>query len=279
MTLKFPAFHPISPKMKIIILSLFMMTQIQAQDCVNCTPPVFDPAPEWPIEYITVKKVDYPRNEKASFCQRPPEIVDTIVLHHTETPSTKNALYINDLHLNRGTAADPWYMVAYSYLVNAPYPKESVPQSLVSEGRPIDIVGAHAGSNSFVTMDEEQSKAYTDGKITCGKEGSVFKVDPSIVRGNTIKANVTTIGLVVIGNYAPVSRQNPGGYSPRNPRYPTKDTQDMIARLSCQLQKKYPRMKNIRWHSNYNSTDCPGSIKNYVGQIVARAEELGCKFN
>jgi N-acetylmuramoyl-L-alanine amidase len=265
--------------MKLLFFTLLLSLRVLAQDCENCAGPVPVPEPEWPIQYIDVKKVDYQRNKKAEFCSRPPEIVDTIVLHHTETPSTKTAIYVNDLHLNRESGGDPWYMVAYSYLVNAPYPGASVPDPIVTEGRPMDLVGAHAGSNIFVPMDEEQTKAFADGKIVCGKEGQPFKVDPTMVKGTTIKANVTTIGLVVIGNYAPIARDNPGGYSPRNPRYPTEKTQDMIARLSCQLQKKYPRMKSIRWHSYYHSTSCPGTIKNYIGQIKAKAKELGCEFN
>ena len=243
-------------------------------DCFFCPPFISNnnyrpQVPEWPIEYVKIEKVDFERNSQtASFCKRPEDMVDTIVLHHSETPNTDSPERINDLHLNRGTAADPWYMIAYSYVINAPYSGASSPRARVTEGRPLDLVGAHAGSNMW-----------KDGKITCGKENGEFKVDPTMEKNGQIKANVSTIGLVVIGNYSPFSKTNPNGYSKKKPRYPTLATQDMIARTSCQLQKKYPRMKNIKWHSYYHSTSCPGTIKDYIGRIKTLARKYGCEFN
>jgi len=269
-------------KNSMLFLALLLPTLGLAQDCYNCMPSVtygFQ-VPEWPIEYTKIEKVTYERNPKASFCKRPVDIVDTIVLHHSETPSTDTPERINEFHLARGTKDDPWYMIAYSYAINAPYNGGSVPRARVTEGRPLDIVGAHAGSNVFVPMDAEQKKMWDEGKVKCGKEGDdEFKVDPTIVKNGKIKANVTTIGLVVIGNYSPFSKSNPNGYSKKNPRYPTKQTQDMIARMSCQLQKKHPRMKNIKWHNYYHATSCPGTIKDYIGQIKALARKYGCEFN
>lgn len=234
--------------------------------------------PEWPVELIDIAKVDYTRNTKASFCMRPTEMVDTVVIHHSETSSTATAQYINELHLARGTANDPWYMIAYTYVINAPYAGAKVPTPLVTEGRPLEIVGAHAGTNVFIPMDEEQQKIWADKKILCGKENEVPKFDETMVKDGKIKANVTTIGIVINGNYAPVSRTNPGGYSKKAPRYPTAKTQDMIARISCQLQKKYPRMKNMKWHNYYHDTSCPGTIKSYIGQIKTMAKGYGCDF-
>jgi hypothetical protein len=252
-----------------------------AKDCYNCVP-LFNYAPdvpEWPIEYSKIEKVDYERNPKASFCKRPVEIVDTIVLHHSETPSTDTPERINEFHLERGTPDDPWYMIAYTYVINSPYAGGSVPRARVTEGRPLDIVGAHAGSSVFIPMNADQKKMWDDGKVICGKENGDFKVDSTMVQNGKIKANITTIGLVVIGNYSPFSKTNPNGYPKKKPRYPTKQTQDMIARMSCQLQKKYPAMKNIKWHNYYHSTSCPGTIKDYIGQIKALARNYGCEFN
>ena len=272
----------------LMILAMLSWTTVSwgfSTDCFFCLPWKQESAkpltlPEWPIEYVKIEKVDYERNSQtASFCKRPEDMVDTIVLHHSETPSTDSPERINDLHLNRGTPADPWYMIAYSYVVNSPYAGSLTPRARVTEGRPLDLVGAHAGSNIFVPMDEDQKKMWKDGKITCGKEGGEFKVDPTMEKNGTIKANVSTIGLVVIGNYSPFSKTNPNGYSKKNPRYPTLQTQDMIARTSCQLQKKYPRMKSIKWHSYYHSTSCPGTIKDYIGKIKTLAKKYGCEFN
>jgi hypothetical protein len=268
-------------KNAMLLLVLLLPSFGQAQDCYNCMPSLnYGPeVPEWPIEYSKIEKVNYQRNTKASFCKRPVEIVDTIVLHHSETPSTDSPERINEFHLARGTKEDPWYMIAYSYVINTPYAGASTPRARVTEGRPLDIVGAHAGSNVFVPMDAEQKKMFDDGKVTCGKEDGDFKPDPTLIQNGKIKANVTTIGLVVFGNYSPFSKSYPNGYSKKNPRYPTKQTQDMIARMSCQLQKKYPRMKNIKWHNFYHSTSCPGTIKDYIGQIKALARKYGCEFN
>jgi hypothetical protein len=239
----------------------------------------YDQNPEWPLELIDISKIPYERNTKASFCMRPPEMVDTIVVHHSETSSTATAQYINELHLARGTAADPWYMIAYTYVINSPYSGGKIPTPLLTEGRPLEIVGAHAGTNVFIPMDAEQTQMWNDKKILCGKENEIPKYDPTIVKDGKIKANVTTIGIVVNGNYSPVSRTNPGGYSKKAPRYPTNKTQDMIARISCQLQKKYPRMKYIKWHNYYHDTSCPGTIKSYIGQIKTMAKGYGCDFN
>lgn len=227
---------------------------------------------------MDIKKVEYERNPKATFCKRPVEMVDTIVLHHSETPNTDTPERINQYHLARGTKDDPWYMIAYSYVINSPYSGSSVPAQKVSEGRPMDIVGAHAGSNAFVPMDEDQQKMWDEGQITCGKENGVFKVDPTFVKDGKIKANVTTLGLVINGNYAPFSKTNPNGYNPKNPRYPTQSTQDLIAKTSCQLQKRYPKIKYIKWHNMYNATTCPGNIKNYVPRIIELARKYGCEF-
>ena len=253
-----------------------------AQDCFYCFPSFSWARPEvpmWPIEYINIEKVEYERNEKATFCKRPEDMVDTIVIHHSETPNTDTPKRLNDYHLARGSANDPWLMIGYSFVINSPYAGGKVPAAKVSEGRPLDIVGAHAGSNVFMPMDDEQKKYWDEGKIICGNDRIGFKKDPTLIKNGKIKANVTTIGLVVTGNYAPFSKTNPNGYSKNNPRYPTKATQDMIARTSCQLQKKHPRMKNIKWHNFYHATTCPGTIKSYIGQIKELARKYGCEFN
>lgn len=266
----------------LLLLILASAFPVFAQDCVNCPvnpiPYTELNLPQWPLELIDIQKVDYPRNSKASFCKRAPEMVDTIVIHHTAGFETRTPLNINRDHLNQGSAADPWYMAAYSYFVNSSYPGRSNVVPRVTEGRPLDIVGAHAGSNVFVPMDAEQTKMFDSGAVTCGRENEPFSVNASLVQNGQIKANVTTIGVAVIGNYAKFSRQNPSGYSARNPRYPTQQTLNMLGRLACQLQKKYPRMKEIKWHSYYHPTECPGTIKSYIGSIKTIARSFGCEF-
>lgn len=256
-----------------------------AQDCPQCNS-YLDfwhwitgrPLPEWPIELIKVEKVEYERNENASYCVRPEEMVDTVVIHHSETPTTTTAIEINRMHLNRGTAKDPWYMIGYSYVINSPYQGQDRPTPKITEGRPMNIVGAHAGSSAYVPMDDEQKRLWESGAVKCGSPGQEFRPDPSLIKNGKIKANVTTIGVVVNGNYAPFSQYNPNGYSRNNPRRPTQKTLEMAAKLSCQLQKKWPRIKKISWHSNYKQTTCPGDLKDYIGQIKTIARGLGCEF-
>lgn len=268
-------------KLWILALTLLSAQHSLASDCIHCQTDsgFLNTQTSWPIEYIEVERVDYKRNSHASFCTRPVEIIDTIVLHHSETPSTATAERINDYHLSRGTPTDPWYMIGYSYVINSAYPGQSLPKLKVSEGRPIEIIGAHAGSNAFIPMSAEQQKIWDEKKVKCGKEGEEGIFDPSMVKNGKIKANVTTIGLVVIGNYAPFSKTNPNGYSRKNPRYPTKQTLDSVARTACQLQKKYPRIKNLKWHNYYHSTSCPGNLKSFIGQIKTLTRKYGCEFN
>jgi hypothetical protein len=236
-------------------------------------------------DLIDVQKISYIRNQKASFCTRPVEMVDTIVIHHSETPSNSTPQDINQFHLNRSSGDDLWYMIAYSFVINSPYEGESIPIARASEGRPFEIVGAHAGSNIFIPMDTVQKDLWDRKKILCGI-GKTKKYNPSLVQNKKIKANVTTIGMVIIGNYAPYfiedKPRNLSGYMlgiNGETRNPTPDTLDIVARLSCQLQKKYPRIKTLAYHSQYHSTSCPGTFNEHMAQIQQKAKEYGCDFN
>lgn len=219
-------------------------------------------------------------NPKASYCKRSMDIVDTIVFHHSETPSTSTVEEINEFHLNRGTAADPWYMIAYHYVIHAPYKGDKKPERKIFQGRPIDLVGAHAGSDAFEPVDATRRKFLEENPTSCGKDGGEFSPNQEmIIDGKKTKTNNTSIGVVIMGNYSPFSRTNPNGYSRNNVRNPTAETIDQAARLSCQLQKKFPNMTRIRWHNFYKSTSCPGNIKNYIQAIRDKAGSYGCKFN
>lgn len=263
-----------------VLLVLLALNTAQASDCPICTVNTTQPLIEDPMPpLIESEKFNYERNPKASFCKRPTEIIDTIVLHHSETPNTSTPEYINEIHLRNGKPKDPWYMIGYSYVINSPYAGGKTPRARVTDGRPMDLVGAHAGKDAFVTMTEDQKKLVEAGSILCGYEGQDLKPSMDVVSNGKIKANVTTIGLVVVGNYAPYSRLNLQGYTKKNPHIPSKNTLDMIARTSCQLQKKYPTIKFIKWHSFYHSTSCPGDLKNYIGQIKTLTRTYGCEFN
>jgi hypothetical protein len=237
---------------------------------------------------IEINSVSYLRNTKASFCSRPTDMIDTIVLHHSESRNTDTPEDINRYHLSNGSAADPWYMIAYSLVIMAPYQNETTPLLKAFYGRPLNIVGAHAGSGIFVPMDAVQKNLWAQKQILCGKEYQM-EYDKTLVKNGKIKANVTTIGLVINGNYAPFSGpklrngkpnryQNPNGFLPA--KEPTFQLIDSIARLSCQMQKEYPRIKTLAYHDQYHQTSCPGSIQEieHLKAIKDKAKEYGCEF-
>lgn len=238
---------------------------------------------------IEINPVSYIRNKKATFCTRPTDMIDTIVLHHSESRNTDTPEDINRYHLSNGSAADPWYMIAYSFVIMAPYKGESTPLLKAFYGRPLNIVGAHAGSGVFVAMDSVQKSLWNQKKILCGRENEIPKFDKTLVKSGKIKANVTTIGLVVNGNYAPFSGpklkngkpnkyQNPNGFLPA--KKPTLELIDSMARLACQMQKEYPRIKTLSYHDQYHPTSCPGTLQEieHLKAIQEKAKEYGCAF-
>jgi hypothetical protein len=271
-------------------IALFLCELAVSQDCVNCPPKpwwlsIFNSSnlPDVPVTppLIEIEKPELERDPKASYCRRNEDVVDTIVLHHSETGPLATVQNINKIHLNRGTAADPWLMIAYHYSVNSPYPGSSSPKTKVSQGRPFDLSGSHAGTNVYKPAPKETIDLMKkNGAMKCGlKEGPLSEADDKFNSVGEVKANYNTVAIVVIGNYARKSSSNPGGFSATNPRYPTKDTISTIAKLSCQIQREHPRVTNIKWHSYYKPTTCPGLIKDRIAQIKLEAEKYGCKFN
>lgn len=238
---------------------------------------------------ITIEPVTYKVREDATYCIRPIEMIDTIVFHHSETRNTDTAQDINAYHLLRGSPTDPWYMIAYSFAINAPYIGQKTPKAKVSFGRPLKIVGAHAGSNVFIPMTEEQQRIWDSGKIKCGRTNN-WVYDPSLVKDGKIKANVTTIGVVIIGNYAKFSGKyikkgrktvlnptpNLNGFLPA--KEPSDEVLDQFARLACQMQRENPTIKKFAYHGQYHSTSCPGTIDKHMTAIQLKAKEYGCDF-
>lgn len=284
--------------MKIALISLLITLSIlthaqEVSEEVKCNPPKIetlnkDAIPEVPGVTTPLINIETPvleRNPKASYCKRSTDLIDTLVFHHSESPPTETIQQINAFHLTRGTADDPWYMIAYHYAITAPYPGQKNPKAKVEKGRPDDLIGAHAGSDAYITPSAETKTLMEKNIPQCGKDGGVFKpfgseapFDPLFRTDGKTKANNTTIAVVVIGNYSPFSRTNPNGYPRGKIRYPTEDTLLMSAKLACQLQKQYPRMKTIKWHNFYKSTSCPGTVKQKIGRIVELAKGLGCEF-
>lgn len=277
--------------MKKVLLLLMMATAIpvSAKDCVQCvTAPswltIFNPfslpnVPE-PEPLIEIRTPTLSRDAGASYCRRNEEVVDTIVFHHTQTSSTSTVQNINTMHLDRGSAADPWLMIGYHYTINSPYSGGTIPTPVVNQGRPFNLAGSHAGTNAYRAADAETRRLMEeDGAIRCGTAtGPLAEADDKF-RNGLVKANYNTVAIAVIGNYAKRTSENPSGWRPNNPRYPSAGTIEMAGKLACELQRKHPRLKTIKWHSFYNSTDCPGLLKDRIPQIKAVAARFGCTFN
>lgn len=224
-----------------------------------------------PLDFVKIFYQDYERNADVEFCRRPIEMVDTIVLHHSATTPARDPSYLNGMHLDEG-----YHMIGYSFVISSPYPGHDHPVSRITAGRPLEFVGSHAGSDVYLPMTPAQKKMWDDKKVRCGKIGTEFSVNSRYEKNGKILANVSTIGVVVVGNYAPATITNINGYVLN--RQPTQQTLMSIAKLSCQLQKKHPTIKKLSWHGSYRKTLCPGDLKKYMSQIKNLTKSLGCAF-
>lgn len=229
---------------------------------------------------IPVEVVAYQKNESASWCRLNPRVYDTIVFHHTQTTSSTTPQQINELHLNRGTPEEPWLMIGYHFVINSSYGRGPLMTLRVTLGRELSMAGSHAGTNAYTRVSPLTQEALDkDDSVLCGPKNGPLEIpkDKFNVTGEA-KANYHTIAVAVIGNYVVRSRDNPGGYPPGTPRFPTGDTLDASARLACQLQKEFPRLKKLSYHSFYRATSCPGLIEQRLKDIIQRAKGYGCLF-
>jgi hypothetical protein len=269
-----------------LVLVLLVTAAAAAEDCVNCQTPhlpsVLDDAevPTIP-DLVTIRTPLLERNPRATYCTRADDVADTIVFHHSATDSSETIQQLNERHLDEG-GSDPWLMLGYHYTINAPYRNERAPALQVSQGRPLNIVGSHAGTNVYrpVSASTRTVLARRDSLLCSNSRGRWAPPSAAYrLRRDTARANLNTIGVVIIGNYAPLSLTNFDGYDPANPRWPTESVIDTAARLACQIQRRHPRVTKLTSHSEYQSTLCPGLIQQRVGQIRDAARRYGCEFN
>lgn len=252
------------------------------------TEPVKEPEPEAdPLEDLVIEKPNYKTNDGiATFCKRDPNVANTIVIHHTATSYTESAQSLNNMHLQRKTGNESWYMLGYNFLVKQDgYTGSDV--SLI-EGRPIDYSGSHAGGS--IKPDAATLKLIKKTDVSCGsfKNGFETKKLSTKISGGKINANHTTVGISIVGNYAPkqyvrrggvVVLENETGYDPKGgKRIPSDALLKQTAKLACSLQKKYPRLKQIKPHQFFKQTECPGTVKEYLNKIIAYAKEFSCDF-
>jgi len=276
-------------KKVLLLLMVALANPVSAKDCEHCVnlPPwltIFNPfslpnVPE-PLPLIEIRTPTLPRDAGASYCRRNTEVVDTIVFHHTQTSSTTTVQGINNMHLDRGSADDPWLMIGYHYTINSPYAGGTIPAPVVNQGRPFDLAGSHAGTNAFRAANAETRRLMSqEGAMRCGPANGPLAEAEDKFRNGLVKANYNTVAIALIGNYAKRTSENPGGYPYNRPRYPSQSTIEMAGKLACELQRKHPRLQTIKWHSYYNATDCPGLVKDRIPQIKAVAARFGCTFN
>ncbi len=276
-------------KKALILLIMAQALTVSAKDCAHCvtTPtwlsifnPFSLPAVPAPEPLIEIRTPTLARDSGASYCRRNTEVVDTIVFHHTQTPSTSTVQNINTLHLDRGSAADPWLMIGYHYTINSPYAGGTVPSPVVNQGRPFNLAGSHAGTNAYKPAGAETRRLMAlDGAMRCGRATGPLTEASDKFRDGLVKANYNTVAIALIGNYAKRTTENPGGWRANSPRYPSASTIEMAGKLACELQRQHPRLTTIKWHSFYNATDCPGLVKDRIPQIKAVAARFGCTFN
>jgi hypothetical protein len=227
---------------------------------------------------VDIETPELLRNNSASYCLRNTVVMDTIVFHHTETPTTTTVQQINDMHRNQG-----WHMVGYHYVINAPYTSQRffAPRIRVSQARTLGMTGAHAGSKVYSPVTPETYQLLADvNNITCGLAGGTFTNPGDMLNQDSEGlANYSTIGVAVTGNYAEYHRtNNPSGYARGKPRYPSDELIDVFARLACQIQRAHPRVNKLKWHSFYKPTTCPGLIQARLHRIRTAAGRYGCTF-
>lgn len=229
---------------------------------------------------LTINTPSLSRDARAKVCTRNDNVVDTVVFHHSDTPVSATVYDLNDAHLNRSSAGDPWYMLAYHYVINTSYSGQNNVATQVSQGRPFNITGAHAGHLVYHAASAETVTALRQpNAVVCHVGNAPMRPASDIFRNGQALANYNTVGVVVVGNYARYSADNPQGYPRNQPRYMSSAGVEAAGRLICQLQRQHPRIRNVSWHRAYKPTACPGNIISQIEAIKNVARRLGCSFN
>lgn len=281
------------------------MAKIIGAQMLNASPrPERKPANILPYRYENV-------NHKGSYCQRDPKLADTAIIHHSGTDEKDTPQDLHNLQVvmhendrdSRGRPA-PWYMIAYNYIVQTPYEESASRPPRIYRGRPDNMKGAHAGA--YVNMnqvDPEVRKLLKDSDIKCGwntdkdPDHTLDKIDARAtakvkrqIRSGLVSANITSVGVMVSGNYAPDllnGSLNPGGYPADGPpRYPTDSALRESARLLCKLRsEKYPNLRKIADHNHIKikkavadgkraiGTCCPGTVYKRMNRLLELTRE------
>lgn len=295
------------------------MANIISSDFMEESSPDFVKTARSKPNYIDVVPYQFQNiNYDGNFCERTPALAETVVIHHSATSSKETPQELHDLQVvtherDRDSAGnpDPWYMIAYNYLITAPYQgsaKES--EVVVYQGRSDQMKGAHAGASININqLDQGTQELLETEEIKCGwnrdqdpahsiDEVSSRSMDQmrNQIRQGYISANITSVGVLVVGNYAPdiIGRSaNPGGYPANGPvRYPSEELLRSSAKLICKMRSEnYPNLRKITDHNyikikkaiadgtrEYGSC-CPGTVYKRMDRLLALTKEECPEYN
>lgn len=236
-----------------------------------------------------IYKLNYKVNPKATFCRRDPQMASMIVIHHTGESSEIDPIRINNNHIEASTRGEPWYQISYNYILNDNFQGATASSPKVFEGRAPNIKGAHAGGYTE-PLTREERKRLERFPISCGNEEIGFKpvsLASQLNKRGGVSGNLVSFGVAVSGNFNEVKIPEIGGVAVPETintdqlgvSLPSLESIKKVATLSCQLQKKYPRIKRIVPHSYFKVTDCPAAaLALYFEEIKKETEKQGCKF-
>ena len=243
------------------------------------------PAPSQadPVDTLVIEKEEYEtsKNKNATFCIRDKKALSSITIHHTGTSDKDSPQDINRFHLNRSTHGDPWYMIGYHYLISSD-------NLTISEARPLEYRGAHAGGYQ-APIDSEEYDRLKDLKMTCAHslaehaQKTPTSITDDFASNNRPHGNLTSIGVALIGNFETKYIVNVAGVrlirNGSKIKRASKELVNKTAKLVCRLQRENPTVKVLRPHSYYKSTNCPGSVIADLNDIKNIAASYGCKFS
>ncbi|MDP7319796.1 MAG: peptidoglycan recognition family protein [Bacteriovoracaceae bacterium] len=237
------------------------------------------PSSPLPIYLLDYQTSSHPQ---ATFCKRDPNLVSTVVIHHTFTEENKSPIDINNEHINNPASENPWYMIGYNYLISHHFQEATGSRPKVFQGRPQEIQGAHAGGQRMKPTQEEL-KFFQGKSVTCGNQEQGFEdlnILDVIQEKGGVNPNMTSYGIAIIGNYQPPYFESQGlpHFAPPTVDHPRESTLRTAAKLICDLQKQNPRVTKLVPHSYYKNTQCPGILKLYLKRIGRYAQQEGCQF-
>lgn len=223
----------------------------------------------FPEPKITV--TDLKTNPRGTYCIRDDKVIDTVVLHHTETRANLPIKDINDFHISKG-----WYQTGYHYIIDSE--DETEADKIYQTRNPL-INGAHTGRYAY---SKNKQIGFKKEDLGCFRaSGNTYKKPDRLINSRGyIKANATTLGIALLGNYAAFDpRMNPTGYFPSEQKKLSAITIDKLSKLLCHLQGRYPTIKYLKKHNDYKDTLCPGDIQGDFDKIILKTKELGCDYS